>query len=426
MKSKRLLEFILSLCFLVPALIFVENYVQEYLKGETFFVETHEPLSLHDIPTISYCAGWALVMNRRNGRRLRGCEGLRLHCDNFLDDIKMQITFGGVSSYPLTMNNTIHYRSLEMTLENFSPYPMIPPYTESCFRIISTPISTDGDISIESNFSIKITFPHPNSTWSYSTPFKQLIALTTEENSYGIAQNKWFDGKVDAIQLQLDNNDPRRTRRTSLKIEDITEYRYLESRCSKDSYYQCLADNFVNFNFRNYSENNINMCSGNENTVNTKCSPVSMLFRGKKILPICETRAAKKCYQGALENQMSLQNENCRKACRVKEFKVSAYHYELAREFHTTEVRFELPDSTRGQMTKVPRKIIRQEQYIISGLAFLGNVGGILGIFVGFSILGASEWITSVIESLHKRLKVNRGHMSKQQLNLPTKWPQFE
>ena len=423
MKSKRLLKFILSLCFLVPALIFVENYVQEYLKGETFFVETHEPLSLNDVPTISYCAGWPYIVHRRNDQRLRGCEGSRLHCGNFLDDIKMLIKFGGGSKYLLTLNNTIQYHGLEMRLEKFSPYPMIPPYTETCFRILSTPMSEDGDAIIDSDFSLKMTFQHPN-----STPFKQLLAITSEENSYGIAQNKWFDGKVDAIQLQTNNAD-RRTRRTSLKIEDITEYRYLKSRCSKDSYYQCLADHFVKFNFRNFSENNREICSGRGNTVKdmeTKCSPVSLPFRGKKILPICETRAAKKCFQGALENQMLLQGRNCRKACRVKEYKVSAYHFELARASHTTEVRFELPDSTRGQMSKVPMKIIREEHYIISGLAFLGNVGGILGIFVGFSILGASEWITSVIESLHKRMgsKFKRRHMRKK-LNLPTKWPQF-
>ena len=78
-------------------------------------------------------------------------------------------------------------------------------------------------------------------------------------------------------------------------------------------------------------------------------------------------------------------------------------------------------------MTKIPTKTIKQEHYIISGLAFIGNVGGILGIFIGFSILDATGWISSVIQSMHKRMMQKRVVHLDKQLNLPltTKWPQF-
>ena len=71
---------------------------------------------------------------------------------------------------------------------------------------------------------------------------------------------------------------------------------------------------------------------------------------------------------------------------------------------------FKLADSSRGQITKTPRKTIKQEHYILSGLSFLGNIGGILGIFVGFSILGTTEWITYVLEALLQKFKITSYH----------------
>ena len=69
-------------------------------------------------------------------------------------------------------------------------------------------------------------------------------------------------------------------------------------------------------------------------------------------------------------------------------------------------IKFELPAATKRHITKTPLKVVKKEQYIISELALLGNVGGILGIFVGFSILGFSEWILAAIEKSWTRLKL--------------------
>ena len=83
----------------------------------------------------------------------------------------------------------------------------------------------------------------------------------------------------------------------------------------------------------------------------------------------------------------------------MKEFRVTGdLGRRFERNFITIRVNFNLPDATRGYLSKTPYKIIKTEQYIISGLHLLGNVGGILGIFVGFSLLGITEQIVSVGE----------------------------
>ena len=40
-----------------------------------------------------------------------------------------------------------------------------------------------------------------------------------------------------------------------------------------------------------------------------------------------------------------------------------------------------------------PYKIVCKEYLIMSGISLVGNVGGMLGLFIGFSFLGISEWI---------------------------------
>ena len=106
----------------------------------------------------------------------------------------------------------------------------------------------------------------------------------------------------------------------------------------------------------------------------------------------------------ALKELIPAQEIFCKKTCSVKEFRVTR---DLGRRFEGnftfTMVNFNLPDATRGYLSKTPYKTIKTEQYILSGLHLLGNVGGILGIFVGFSLSGVTEQIVSVGEVMWKR-----------------------
>ena len=99
------------------------------------------------------------------------------------------------------------------------------------------------------------------------------------------------------------------------------------------------------------------------------------------------------------------QDKHCKKSCSVKEFRVeksleSSFHEGLSR--LTVSIQFGLPESTRGFISKTLFKTVKTEQYVISGLQLLGNVGGILGIFIGFSFQGITEPILSISERLCK------------------------
>ena len=66
------------------------------------------------------------------------------------------------------------------------------------------------------------------------------VIVSSEENAYGLAGGRWFDGNVECSFL---------TSRDALKIVEVTEYINMESRCTQDSFYACLARRFAAFDF---------------------------------------------------------------------------------------------------------------------------------------------------------------------------------
>ena len=81
------------------------------------------------------------------------------------------------------------------------------------------------------NFMIQIKFSDP-------IPPRGHLTLATEENSYGFDQRKWFDGVVEVVNWDMHY--------MRLTVVDITEYQYMSPTCSKESFYECLANRFAN------------------------------------------------------------------------------------------------------------------------------------------------------------------------------------
>ena len=63
------------------------------------------------------------------------------------------------------------------------------------------------------------------------------------------------------------------------------------------------------------------------------------------------------------------------------------YSFEPDKKSKATEERL------KNHRSEEPFKIVRKEYLIMSGISLVGNVGGMLGLFIGFSFLGISEWI---------------------------------
>ena len=57
------------------------------------------------------------------------------------------------------------------------------------------------------------------------------------------------------------------------------------------------------------------------------------------------------------------------------------------------EYRFVQPKWRRLLRSEAPFKTVHREMLKMSGMSLVGNVGGTLGMFIGFSFIGTSEWL---------------------------------
>ena len=69
------------------------------------------------------------------------------------------------------------------------------------------------------------------------------------------------------------------------------------------------------------------------------------------------------------------------------------------------DYRFVLPKATKDVRSKMPFKFIHEEYLITPAKSLLGNIGGNLGMFVGFSLIGLFEWILSAMASIKSRIE---------------------
>ena len=65
---------------------------------------------------------------------------------------------------------------------------------------------------------------------------KPTLYFTTKENSYGATMNRWFEGKAEPF-IRL-----KRGKYRGIKITGVKRFEYLNDKCSKESFYQCMSN----------------------------------------------------------------------------------------------------------------------------------------------------------------------------------------
>ena len=243
------------------------------------------------------------------------------------------------------------------------------------------------------------------------------MVATSEQNSYGMTQGKWFDGKMEMFSItrdSLSNWDYY----YELQVTKVDEFVNLDYTCSHDSYYQCLEKRFKKFNFQTAPNLVVN---GSKCYMNQLCTPYSLPSNDEDKIPICTNEIDQACYGHILSKLDSEQTEHCKKSCHVKEyfFKKSSYNGGInygASNKKPKQLIISLSFDVVSQCTRElralePYKTVKREYWIMPGLSFVGNVGGTLGMFVGFSFIGTSEWFFELLTTfwtwLQKNLQMN-------------------
>ena len=238
-------------------------------------------------------------------------------------------------------------------------------------------------------------------------PIYTYITATSEANSYGITQDRWFDGKSETGSVERYWPAAGNWKNVNeLTITKINEVFNLHQNCQDDSYYRCLAKRFANFNFKEATDIVVN---GSNCSFDKLCTPFSIPFDEVDKLPICTNEIDNCCY-GLIISQKLEPNQatHCKKSCHVKEFSFKVDPRRKLPKGNTNkndqelviEVKFATPKSFWELRSLEPFKTVKTEYYIMSGLTFVGNIGGTLGMFVGFSFIGVAEWYLGLVAAL--------------------------
>ena len=81
------------------------------------------------------------------------------------------------------------------------------------------------------------------------------------------------------------------------------------------------------------------------------------------------------------------------------------WHGSDPRHIYVVEYHFEVPADMQGVPSEIPFKTVKTEYPRTSLMSLVGNVGGTLGMFVGFSFVGITEWLTTFWSSFKSMLK---------------------
>ena len=131
------------------------------------------------------------------------------------------------------------------------------------------------------------------------------------------------------------------------------------------------------------------------------CTPFTLPYAGINI-PICNNQQDKDCYKQVLKQLRLDQHKHCKKACHVKEFILDSktehgHKIPDSPNKFALDLSFNSPSSTKNLRSDQPFKTMSTEYSTLSEMTLLGNVGGHLGMFVGFSFITCSEWFLEAI-----------------------------
>ena len=213
-----------------------------------------------------------------------------------------------------------------------------------CYKISSNE-KLKGGFSIDINFGNDTAIPY--------------LYITSEENAYGILDLNWKNGGETKFYFYnllgfsgLFNIYKLRGKQT----------KYL-SKCSLDNNYnQCYVESVLN---GNYSCPNL-------------CLPMSLpKIKSAKYFPRCQTWEDHKCMKNEVYDLLlSYTEEKCPMACKVMEYPGRLEHA-INR----------VQDTFSWQYDISTFMDVREEYLIYDFSGFISSVGGMIGLFVGFSFL---------------------------------------
>ena len=231
-----------------------------------------------------------------------------------------------------------------------------------CNKIIINGEIDEGVISIHLNKNMV----HRDMT----TPY---IYVTSEDNAYGILDTTWRNGGE--TRFAFHNLIPYPGAFNIFKLR-VVKNKYMDGNgCSvKGHFNKCLMKTILESNY----------------TCTKPCLPLSLpKFDKVESLPPCQSWEDYGCMKGEIEKKMDGIQETCPTACETVEYVGNVLHNVY------------LNSSVFRWTYDITHQMVVYEEYVVYDFAgFISSVGGMLGLFIGFSFL---DLILSGIHFLSKK-----------------------
>ena len=168
----------------------------------------------------------------------------------------------------------------------------------------------------------------------------------------------------------------------------------MEFDCSHDSYYECLTKRLAEMYHKPKALVPANQCMPEK-----PCGPFSLPLNQSEF-PVCANETERLCSESLVHQLEKDQHLYCKKSCNVKEYTVKGYWHELQSHQFKFKCQFSLPTVSKELRSKKPVKTVKNQYLIVTAIALIGNVGGTLGLFVGYSFFTNFEWLVDGVLKL--------------------------
>ena len=206
-------------------------------------------------------------------------------------------------------------------------------------------------------------------------PIELRLYMTSEKNSYGISTNQWMDGEM--FEFEVNQNFH--------KVIDLKQEKYIylqkaRSKCSHESFDECLVKRIVNTNFTNCPK---------------KCNPMTFTLPSSEEydkIPLCEGKEQLCANNLTVHVFRNTTTQICPKLCNIVQYSgklIMVYNHKQGPYNYSFRYRFAPPHTEK----------IFEEYLIYDIVSMVGSVGGNLGMWIGFSFTGFISNMMIIIQN---------------------------
>ena len=348
-KYFQIIEWILYFCLCGLSVIFMYGVLDKFFSGKTSFSQSEE--SIKELPTIMICFSKPNLSQSEYEYRSDFKIEYRLNDRNW----RPETTFLKEGTNKLF--GEILW--LQKVATQFQGY---------CYNLTSV---LTNKYMMKQLTEIMIYFNE--SIIEENLPTNLKIYITSEKNSYGISFSDWKNGKVMKASVA-----PNMFKGINLTPEQHN-YMTMNSRCSNDPYYECLA-RLIFMNLKG-----------------SKCSPFSL-----PSLPVCKEND--NIWESEFFYVLQNVSDQCTtKLCTILEYSGEETFYEAIPDL-VKKATFGFSYQISSNATK-----LYDEYLIYDAINTIASVGGTLGMCIGFSFTGL---ISSTINIFKEKIERKKLHKS--------------